>query len=67
MGTSGRNLPVKLLSAYDIRGKFVDYSKLRRPSRFFGAVGLANWVKKGHPLCPSWAPDPGGIEVISRW
>jgi hypothetical protein len=40
---------------------------IQRPSRFFGAVGLANWAKKGHPLWPSGAPDPGGIEAISRW
>jgi hypothetical protein len=40
---------------------------VQRPSRFFGAVGLANWAKKGHPLWPSGAPDPGGIEAISRW
>ena len=40
---------------------------IQRPSRFLGAVGLANWAKKGHPLWPSGAPDPGGIEAISRW
>jgi glycosyltransferase involved in cell wall biosynthesis len=37
------------------------------PIPFFGAVGLANWAKRGHPLWPSGAPDPGGIEAISRW
>jgi hypothetical protein len=40
---------------------------IQRPSRFLGAEGLANWAKKGHPLWPSGAPDPGGIEAISRW
>jgi hypothetical protein len=40
---------------------------IERPSRFFGAVGLANWAKRGHPLWPSGAPDPRGIEAISRW
>ena len=39
---------------------------VQRPSRFFGAVGFANWAK-GHQLWPSGAPDPGGIEAISRW
>ena len=46
---------------------FVWAVSVQRPSRFFGAVGLANWAKKGHPLWPSGAPDPGGIEAISRW
>jgi hypothetical protein len=40
---------------------------VQRPIPFFGAVGLANWAKKGHLLWPSGAPDPGGIEAISRW
>jgi hypothetical protein len=40
---------------------------VQRPIPFLGAVGLANWAKKGHPLWPSGAPDPGGIEAISRW
>ena len=40
---------------------------VQRPSRFFGAVGLANWAKRGHTLWPSGATDPGGIEAISRW
>jgi hypothetical protein len=40
---------------------------VQRPIPFLGAVGLANWAKKGHPLWPSGALDPGGIEAISRW
>jgi hypothetical protein len=50
------------------RNRIFDFCvSVQRPGRFFGAVGLAKLAKKNHPLLPSGALDPGGIETISQW